>query len=253
MAPEHLDDDSPSPSSGPGDATRPGRGESGEPREEARRHGSKEPPTGAQRDPAEPLLRLSGAAPTPGAEADGVPAGSGPRERRPWWLLLVLVLVVGAADQGTKLWASRDLRQAHGGSLALYRGGSTTVAMTYVRNPGAAWGFLANTSASFRRPFFVVVSMLAMSFILYLFARLRGGQRFLAVALGLIHAGALGNFADRLQYGYVIDFIDLRFGSLRWPTFNVADVAIVFGVVMIFGEMAVATLRERARRKTSQT
>ncbi|MCK5795876.1 MAG: signal peptidase II, partial [Deltaproteobacteria bacterium] len=63
-------------------------------------------------------------------------------------------------------------------------------------------------------------------------------------------AGALGNFADRLHFGYVVDFIDLSIGRLRWATFNIADVAITTGVIMIFLEMIVATLREhRSRRR----
>lgn len=54
------------------------------------------------------------------------------------------------------------------------------------------------------------------------------------IATALILAGALGNLFDRIFYGYVIDFIDLHIGSYHWPTFNIADSALVIGVILIY-------------------
>ncbi len=173
-------------------------------------------------------------------------------KRRSWWILIALVTLLGGADQWLKRWANTTLRDRHGGQLVVLEGSSASAALTFVRNPGAAWGLMAKTSERFRRPFFVLVSLLAMAFILYLFAKLRAGQTFLAIALASIYAGALGNFVDRLHLGFVVDFIDIRVGRIRWPTFNIADVAIVVGVTMIFGEMLVATLRERRRRRNTE-
>lgn len=112
----------------------------------------------------------------------------------------------------------------------------------YVENPGAAWGLLATLPDSVRKPFFHIVSLLALGFIGWMFLRLEEDQRLLQVSLALLTGGALGNFMDRLTRGYVIDFIDWHWGAdprLRWPTFNVADVAICVGVAL----MLIDTLR----------
>lgn len=103
----------------------------------------------------------------------------------------------------------------------------------YVENPGAAWGLLSTLPDSVRKPFFLVVSLFALAFIFWMFTRLAEEQRLLQVSLALLTGGALGNLIDRLARGYVIDFVDLHWRgseSLRWPTFNLADVAICVGV-----------------------
>ena len=57
------------------------------------------------------------------------------------------------------------------------------------------------------------------------------------IALVSILAGAAGNFVDRVRYGYVIDFIDMHLGFMRWPTYNVADIAITVGVIVLIGDI----------------
>lgn len=103
----------------------------------------------------------------------------------------------------------------------------------YVENPGAAWGLFADLPENIRRPFFHVISLTAVGFIIYMFRRLPKDASMVRLALSLVLGGALGNFADRLARGYVIDFIDWHWRnqpSMRWPTFNVADAAICIGV-----------------------
>ncbi len=109
----------------------------------------------------------------------------------------------------------------------------------YVENPGAAWGLLARVSETWRRPFFHVVSLVAVVVILGFYRRLQADQRLMAVALSLILGGAMGNYADRVIHGYVIDFVDWHWRhrpGLHWPTFNVADSAIVVGVLLLLVE-----------------
>jgi signal peptidase II len=106
----------------------------------------------------------------------------------------------------------------------------------YVENPGAAWGLLSNASEAVRVPFFLLVTVGAMVFILSLFRRLEDGQRLLMVALALVFGGALGNLVDRLHLTYVIDFIDWHVGDAHWPTFNVADAGITVGVGLLMLE-----------------
>lgn len=104
----------------------------------------------------------------------------------------------------------------------------------YTRNPGAAFSFLANADSGFRQPFFIIVSFLAVIVMMVLFYKLEPEQRLMAVALSLIVGGALGNFIDRVWYGWVIDFIDWHYKrEYTWPTFNLADAYITSGVILM--------------------
>jgi signal peptidase II len=111
------------------------------------------------------------------------------------------------------------------------------LSITYVRNPGAAFGFLAQASPFFRAIFFVLVTLLAVGMILYYLVKSRADQPRLVFALSLILSGALGNLVDRLRFGEVIDFIDVYFRSHHWPAFNVADAAISVGAMIMILEM----------------
>ena len=108
--------------------------------------------------------------------------------------------------------------------------------MTYAENPGAAWGMLRDLPAGFRHGFFVVMTLAALTFILWYFRKLRDDQRWMQVALSFVFSGAVGNLIDRLARGYVIDFVQWHWWKrpdLYWPIFNVADSLIVVGVAMI--------------------
>jgi signal peptidase II len=108
----------------------------------------------------------------------------------------------------------------------------------YVENPGAAWGFLSGSASWFRTPFFLMVSLAAMVFIVYYFKKTAPEQRWLRLALALVFGGAVGNFIDRARLGYVIDFIDWHwFDKATWPTFNIADSGITVGVTLMVLEM----------------
>lgn len=152
-----------------------------------------------------------------------------------WLVLLLVTLFVAITDQASKKWADTDLFNRPQRRVMLIEG---YLDFSYVRNPGAAWGFLAHADESFRKPFFAIVSVVAMAFILYLFVRLKPGQHFLLAALSLVLGGAVGNFIDRLYHDYVIDFIHAHWHDrFHWPTFNVADIAITIGVILLLAEM----------------
>ncbi|ATB44818.1 signal peptidase II [Corallococcus macrosporus] len=179
------------------------------------------------------------------------------------FLLLVIVAVL-AADQVTKYLAVSRLTDALDGREGLSRvagfiteqnldnrpppeDGTFRVLrpyrfiedywhFRYVENPGAAWGIFGDLPEGARRAFFLVVSLVAMGFIVAMYRRTPVEQRLSRVSLALVAGGALGNFVDRLLRGYVIDFIDWHWRNqpgMRWPTFNVADVAISVGVVLM--------------------
>jgi signal peptidase II len=149
---------------------------------------------------------------------------------------LVAVTAIGAAlDQVTKLWATKSLRPI----------GSTTVVDGYVDleyslNPGAAWSLLADLPAGGRRIFFVVATIGASILIVNLYRKASPENRPLRWALALLLAGAVGNLVDRVRQGQVIDFVVLHWKEdFRWATFNVADVWITFGLVLLVWDMIV--------------
>jgi signal peptidase II len=105
--------------------------------------------------------------------------------------------------------------------------------MRYVENHGGAWGLLRDTTHSFRMPFFVATSILAIVFLLFLRSRLHLRRRWSGWAFPLIFGGAVGNLVDRIRMGYVIDFLEFHLKGVHWPTFNVADIGITVGVALL--------------------
>jgi signal peptidase II len=109
--------------------------------------------------------------------------------------------------------------------------------LTYLRNTGAAFGFLAGTRSPLRIALFALISSVAIGCIVYLIRGFRPHQKTLLVSLALILGGAVGNLIDRLRLGEVIDFVDLHWYDIHWPAFNVADSAISIGVALLFLQM----------------
>lgn len=107
------------------------------------------------------------------------------------------------------------------------------LALTYVRNTGAAFGLLASAPAHLRLPFLVLSTVLAGAVLLWFLRETPADRRWQVGALGGILGGAVGNLIDRLRYGEVIDFVDLHWAEWHWPAFNVADAAITVGVVLL--------------------
>ncbi|SHJ35241.1 signal peptidase II . Aspartic peptidase. MEROPS family A08 [Malonomonas rubra DSM 5091] len=152
-------------------------------------------------------------------------------------LTAVISLIV---DQLTKIYIDS--------SFTLYE--SITVIenffnITYVRNPGAAFGILSDSAV--RIPFFISVSVVASIGILWYLRKIDAGDRWQHFALGLIFSGAVGNLIDRVRLGEVIDFLDAHWYGTHWPAFNVADSAICVGVALMF----LCTWRDE--RKKQQT
>lgn len=105
--------------------------------------------------------------------------------------------------------------------------------LLYAENPGAAFGFMKGVSPDIRQILFMLLTVIAFGVILVIVKRLPPIGWLVHVAFAGILAGAAGNFIDRLRFGYVIDFIDMTFGSFHWPTYNVADISISLGVVAL--------------------
>ena len=104
--------------------------------------------------------------------------------------------------------------------------------LTYVHNTGAAFSFLSE-AGGWQRWFFAALAIVMSVIMTIWLAKLKETETLLAVALSLILGGAIGNLIDRLAYGYVIDFLDVYYGTYHWPAFNIADSAITIGVALM--------------------
>ena len=140
-----------------------------------------------------------------------------------WLWVSVGVLIL---DQCTKLLADAMLSMHQSVVLLPF------LALRKAYNYGAAFSFLGDASG-WQRWFFIVLALVVMGILVTWLRRLPPGNTGARVALVLILGGAAGNVIDRLVYGYVIDFIDVFYGSWHWPTFNIADSAISVGAFLL--------------------
>ncbi|HWR41305.1 MAG TPA: signal peptidase II [Patescibacteria group bacterium] len=104
--------------------------------------------------------------------------------------------------------------------------------ITYVLNPGAAFGILENQTF-----FFVVIAAIMLGTAIYFYRQIPDGHYLLRWGITLMAGGAVGNVIDRIKTGYVVDFFDFRI----WPVFNIADIAIVSGVIGIICAMTLSS------------
>jgi len=118
----------------------------------------------------------------------------------------------------------------------------------YAENCGAAFGFMRDMPSAVRKGVFYVAALGAIILLLWMFVTGRGGKLF-AISVPLIVAGAIGNFVDRVNLGYVVDFVRFHLND-RWayPTFNVADTWITVGVALILIEGFMDGRREKQAR-----
>ncbi len=115
----------------------------------------------------------------------------------------------------------------------------------YAENKGAAFGMLADQNSAWRLPFFIIVSLLAVGMIIYILYGVPKGHWLIVFGLSCIASGAIGNFIDRVRFGYVIDFIVWKYtDAYRWPTFNIADALICIGVALMVVELTRDAFRE---------
>lgn len=167
-------------------------------------------------------------------------------------------LALLALDLWSKHWATENLSVEHPGTPPAVcaepgrnqrlRGESVELIegfmeLSYAENCGAAFGLLNDSPSWIRRIVFGIAAVAAAAFLTMFFVRGKGGQLF-AWSVPLVVSGAVGNLADRARLGYVVDFIrvhyehevNLLFTTLdrfEYPTFNVADITITIGVVLL--------------------
>lgn len=136
-------------------------------------------------------------------------------------ILAVIVLIL--LDQGTKLWALTSLKPIH--NMTLVEG---FMDLTFVENRGVAFGMFSG-----QRWFILLLTgIIAVGLIWFYVTMPKKKEYFpLRVSLVLVLSGAIGNIIDRLFRGYVVDFFEFTF--FEWPVFNVADIYVVVGVILL--------------------
>jgi signal peptidase II len=175
-----------------------------------------------------------------------------PRSRLAFLFMLVSLVVYAAADLGTKEWALHALsaertsdkppicQPDERGYTRMQRVPTAEKTVIegyfvfhYAENCGAAFGMLRTAPAWVRAVVFGVAALGATIVLSLMFIRGAGGPMF-AAAVPLILSGALGNLADRIRHGFVVDFIQVDPRWFSYPTFNVADITIFIGVALLF-------------------
>jgi signal peptidase II len=158
--------------------------------------------------------------------------------RRKYTLLLITVGAVVLCDQVTKLYVD----------AVMWPHQSITVIenyfdITYVRNPGGAFGLFAKAGRGIVRPLLLGLTAVAVVILFLMYRSTLPDRLLVRLAFSLIIGGAVGNLIDRLRFDEVIDFLDVHWSHYHWPAFNIADAAITVGVAilcwdLLFGKAA---------------
>lgn len=150
--------------------------------------------------------------------------------RLPGLLWVVLALVV--LDQITKVWVHA--------TLGLYE--SMTVVpgfidLVHVRNEGVAFGLLNNLDLPYKQVLTTGLASLALVGMVFYYRQLQPHERIARLGVACIAGGAIGNLIDRVRQGYVLDFVDVYWGTWHFWAFNVADAAINVGAILVFADL----------------
>jgi signal peptidase II len=163
-----------------------------------------------------------------------VTTGAGTSLARRYGLFAVVVLAGVVLDQITKAWAEAAL-----GSRELIVVIDGYFELVLARNRGAFFSLGEHLPDSVRVAFFVLAAVVAIAVMLRLFAATQPSQRALRWALMLLCSGAIGNMIDRARRGSVVDFLHMHLREVfHWATFNVADIWITAGLLLLLADLA---------------
>ena len=147
--------------------------------------------------------------------------------RLPW--LLLISTVVFALDRWTKTWVAAHI--VIGGAIPVI---DHVLRITHWTNEGAAFSLFADSASPHAvRTGLIMFTIIASLAVLIAMVRLGSQFTLTTIALALIFGGALGNVHDRIEYGSVVDFIEVHVFSYHWPDFNIADSCVVIGACML--------------------
>ena len=144
---------------------------------------------------------------------------------RPSRLLLVasVAVVVFVIDRVTKAWVSENIPLGTARPIV-----GDYVRIVHAQNTGAAFGLLPE-----RTTLLSVLSVVAVLAIVYYYRQIASNSALVSATLGMQLGGAFGNLLDRITQGYVVDFVDVGIGDVRFWAFNVADSSIVVGIILV--------------------
>ncbi len=181
---------------------------------------------------------------------------------RRYKIFLILAFVTLIADQVTKVWARHELPTTPAGcaipaDLVAHKCVGATVSVIdgywdwrLSFNPGSAFGLF--NSAAGARWFLSIIGFAAVGGMVWMLKKAREDQRALIWALGLVAGGAVGNLVDRVYFGVVTDFVLWRYQTKEWPVFNIADVALVAGVGLMFIDIFREAKLEKAAKASAK-
>ena len=122
----------------------------------------------------------------------------------------------------------------------------------HIRNTGVAFGFLKGFGSQYKTLSLVGVAAVAVFLLGFLISQVRREQKLQAFSLSLILGGAIGNLIDRFRIGEVVDFVDAHWQDMyHWPAFNVADMAISTGIVLLLIDELLLRKKSTNRKKTT--
>ena len=144
---------------------------------------------------------------------------------RPSRILLVagVAVVVFVIDRVTKAWVSENIPLGTARPIV-----GDYVRIVHAQNTGAAFGLLPE-----RTTLLSVLSVVAVLAIVYYYRQIASNSALVSATLGMQLGGAFGNLLDRITQGYVVDFVDVGVGDIRFWAFNVADSSIVVGIILV--------------------
>lgn len=160
-------------------------------------------------------------------------AGRVARAGAQWGVFLGLAATIVVLDQLAKAWLVANVAPGEVRSVV-----GDSVRFVYHQNSGALFGLFRDQAILFG-----LISIVVIGLIVAYHAR-SGRSRYMSIALGFLLGGAIGNMIDRLRLGYVVDFVDIGIGDLRFYTFNIADSGISASIVLL---VAVAVVPGVAR------
>lgn len=166
-------------------------------------------------------------------------AGRVARAGAHWGVFLGLAVVVVVVDQLTKAWLVANVAQGQVVNVV-----GDAVRLVYHQNSGALFGLFRDQAIVFG-----LISIGVIGLIVVYHGR-AGRSLYMSLALGFLLGGAVGNLVDRLRLGYVVDFVDIGIGDLRFYTFNVADSSISAAILLLVGVALIPGLARLAEGST---
>ena len=142
-------------------------------------------------------------------------------------IIFSIIIFIFFLDLITKNYALSSLIINHSISI------NNFLNFTLAFNHGAAFSFLSD-AGGWQRWFFIIFSLIVILIITYILVKEKNSQY---IAFSFVIGGAIGNLYDRILYGYVIDFIEFHYNSFYWPIFNIADIAISIGIILLLYSM----------------